>query len=81
MPRPSPSYAYDPVLTSLGDAIRAARKKQNLSQEELAAAANIDRAYVSGIERGEHNVAVMNLSKIAAALNLSLQEMMKLAKI
>jgi len=40
-----------------------------LSQEQLAHEANIDRSYMGGIERGEHNVAVVNLCKIASALN------------
>ncbi|MEP7154207.1 MAG: helix-turn-helix transcriptional regulator [Betaproteobacteria bacterium] len=59
----------------------ALRKKLSLSQEGLAAEAKRDRAYVSGIERGEHNVAVINLSKLAIALNMSLQDLMRLAKI
>lgn len=81
VPKPSPAYAYDPVLISLGDAIRAARKQLDMSQEALAAEAGLDRAYVSGIERGEHNVAVMNLSKIAKALDVTLKDLMGLAKI
>ena len=81
VPKPSPSHAYDPVLIALGEAIRTARKKLGMSQEGLAAEAGLDRAYVSGIECGKHNVAVMSLTKLAKAMNISLQELMRLAKL
>ena len=71
MPNPSPSHAFNPSLLALGEAIRRIRKNQGLSQEELAHRAGVDRAYVSGIERGAHNVAVINLCKIAKALNVT----------
>jgi transcriptional regulator with XRE-family HTH domain len=41
-----------------------------LSQEALAAEAGLDRSYMGGIERGEHNLTAMNLLKIAAALDI-----------
>lgn len=56
-------------LTLLGQRIRHLREQKNLSQEEFAGLANIDRAYFGGIERGERNVATLNLIKIAVALN------------
>lgn len=46
------------------------RKAKGLSQETLAELADIDRSYMGGIERGEHNLAIMNLVKIAKALGL-----------
>lgn len=70
MAKPSPSFAGDPSLVALGAAIRNARKQAGLSQELLAVDAGLDRSYVGGIERGEHNLTVMNLIKIAGALNL-----------
>ena len=51
-------------------AIRAARKAKSLSQEALAELADIDRSYMGGIERGEHNLAIINLLKIADALGM-----------
>ncbi|WP_366910334.1 helix-turn-helix transcriptional regulator [Methylotenera sp.] len=54
----------------MGIAIRAARLSQGLSQEALADKACIDRSYMGGIERGEHNVAIINLLKIADALGI-----------
>ena len=70
MAKPSPIYAGDKVLVSLGRAIIRARAKMEISQEALAVDAGLDRSYVGGIERGEHNLTVMNLTKIAAALKM-----------
>ncbi|MCX7141893.1 MAG: helix-turn-helix transcriptional regulator [Proteobacteria bacterium] len=53
-----------------GRAIIRARAKSGLSQEALAVDAGLDRSYVGGIERGEHNLTMMNLTKIAAALKM-----------
>jgi transcriptional regulator with XRE-family HTH domain len=68
--KPSPSFAKDPVLVALGEAIRRARMAKELSQEALADLADLDRSYMGGIERGEHNVALINLTRIAGALAL-----------
>ena len=62
-------------LTLLGQQIRRLREEKNLSQEEFAGIAEIDRAYYGGIERGERNVAALNLIKIAAALNVEVGKM------
>jgi len=66
----SPSFSGNPALVSLGSAIRAARKAKGFSQEALAELAGIDRSYMGGIERGEHNLAIMNLLKISDALGV-----------
>lgn len=52
-----------------------------LSQEALALEAGIDRSYLGGIERGEHNVAVMNLVKLAQALGVSLSRLLQQARL
>ncbi len=70
MAKKSPSFSGNPALVGLGVAIRAARKVKGLSQEALAALADIDRSYMGGIERGEHNLTIMNLLKIADALGV-----------
>lgn len=70
MAKPSPLFAGDPVLVALGDAVRRARVGVGLSQEALAVDAGLDRSYMGGIERGEHNLTVMNVFKIASALKL-----------
>lgn len=58
----------DGSLVRLGEAVRNARKAAGLSQEALADAAEIDRSHMGKIERGERNVSVLNILKIAAAL-------------
>jgi transcriptional regulator with XRE-family HTH domain len=68
MAKPSPKHAGNEVLVDLGVAIRTARTELGLSQEVLAVDAELDRSYVGGIERGEHNMTLLNLQKIAKAL-------------
>ncbi|MFN4056362.1 MAG: helix-turn-helix domain-containing protein [Alishewanella aestuarii] len=58
-------------LVNFGNRIRAIRKEKNLSQEELAALANIDRSYMGHIERGEKNVTLTKIYQIADALEIS----------
>lgn len=70
MAKPSPVHAGDPVLVALGTAIRRARAGVGLSQEALAVDAGLDRSYMGGLERGSHNLTVMNLVKIADALKV-----------
>lgn len=53
-----------------GESLRKLRIDASFSQEELAERASIDRSYLGGIERGEHNLALINIIKIAKALNL-----------
>lgn len=68
MPRISVSHDHDQSLASLGKAVRARRKEQELSQEALADASGIDRSHMGKIERGERNVTFLNIARIAAAL-------------
>jgi transcriptional regulator with XRE-family HTH domain len=58
------------VLRKLGARLRALRKDRQLSQEALAHAANLERAYVSGVERGEFNVSVIALARLARVLHV-----------
>jgi DNA-binding XRE family transcriptional regulator len=71
----SPTYAGNPNLVKIGERIRAIRKAQGLSQEQLANDASLDRSYMGGIERGEHNFNVMTLIKIAKTLNIEIAEL------
>jgi len=65
----------NPKLTILGEQIRRLREEKGVSQEEFAALANLDRAYYGGVERGERNLAVLNLIKIAIALGTEVGEL------
>ena len=77
MAKPSPSHAGSPVLVALGATIRKIRLKKGYSQESVALASDLDRSYFGGIERGEHNVAVINLEKIAMALEVDIRDLFK----
>ncbi len=77
MAKPSPSHSGSPVLVSFGKRIRAIRQKKGLSQEEAALASGLDRSYYGGVERGEHNIALINIEKIAKALQISLRDLFK----
>jgi transcriptional regulator with XRE-family HTH domain len=70
----SPLFAGNSQLVSIGRRIRELRKEKGLSQEALAEAASIDRSYLGGIERGEHNFNVINLIKIASSLDADVGE-------
>lgn len=74
MPTASPS-AHDPVLSALGSAIRRCRLEQHISQEELAHRCNIDRSYMSGIERGAQNPGVLIVLRIARAMGITATEL------
>ena len=69
----------DPALTALGEAIRSIRVSKEISQESLALQAGVDRSYVGRIERGDNNVAVLVLIKIAHALDLTVAKLMMVA--
>jgi len=53
------------------------RKARGLSQEELAELAELHRNYIGGIERGERNVALLNIVRLAKALGVSLSELLE----
>ncbi len=62
--------AKQDVLKSFGRQIREIRTLKRLSQEDLARLAKIDRTYIGGIERGERNVGIKNVWRIADALGV-----------
>jgi transcriptional regulator with XRE-family HTH domain len=65
------------VRIRLGKALRKRRMGLGVSQEEFADLCGLDRTYVGGIERGERNVALVNLEKLAKALKISLSELFR----
>ena len=71
----------DPILVALGDAIRRIRLEKGISQEKLALLAEVDRSYVGRVERGDNNVAVLTLARLAKALEVSLANLLAEAQI
>ena len=69
MPRVSAQLDKDKRLVKLGESVRARRKGLALSQEELADYAGIDRSHMGKIERGERNVTLLNILRIAEAMH------------
>ena len=63
-------------LKRLGQRIRSIREEQAWSQEKLSFECHLHRTYISSVERGERNIAVINLRKIAAALDISLAQLL-----
>ncbi len=61
---------------TFGSAVRRLREKRGLSQERLAELAGLHRTYIGGIERGERNVSLVNIARLARALGLSLAQLM-----
>ena len=78
MAKRSEKYSGHTDLVLIGKAIRAYRKEKGISQEQLADDAGIDRSYLGGIERGEHNFAIITLIKISTALNIKAHKLIEI---
>ena len=61
----------------LGQRIRELRKISGDSQEVFASKANLDRTYIADIEKGKRNVSLEVVYKLAVALNISIEELVK----
>lgn len=64
------------LLQKLGRNIRKLRKDIGLTQEQLAYEAEIDRSYMGAIERGERNISLLTLMKIAQCLKVDITELL-----
>jgi len=65
------------VLIKFGQKVREIRKEKNLSQEELSFKADLHRTYIGMIERAEKNITLINIEKIAKALDVDITELFK----
>lgn len=80
VPNPSRSR-QSPALLALGRAIRRLREERGISQEELALLAEVDRSYVGRVERGDNNVAILTLAKLAKALGVTVAKLAQRARL
>ena len=71
---------WDPLCAAFGEAIRARRERVGISQEELAHRADIDRTYVSGIERGVRNPTLKTIARLAKALSVPAHKLLATAE-
>ena len=62
------------IKEKVGQRIKDLRTKQGLSQEEFAFRCELDRTYITSLERGKRNISLTNLEKIAKAFNMTLSE-------
>jgi transcriptional regulator with XRE-family HTH domain len=65
------------IRIRFGRALRRQRQKLGVSQETFADMCQLDRTYIGGIERGERNVALVNIEKIAKTLKLTIAELFR----
>jgi len=66
----------DKTLQLFGSHVKELRLSLGLSQEQLATLCELDRTYISGIERGKRNLSLVNIVKLASSLNISPSELM-----
>lgn len=63
------------ILIKFGNRVRDLRKENDLSQEQLSFKADLHRTYIGMIERAEKNITLVNIEKIAKALNVNIKEL------
>lgn len=62
------------VKLKIGLRIKNLRELANMSQKDLAYSADLDRSYIASVENGQRNISIVNIEKIATALNVTLKE-------
>lgn len=63
------------ILKKFGERVRQLRKQKDISQEELAHRADLHRTYIGMIERAEKNITLLNIEKIADALEVRIKDL------
>ena len=58
----------------VGKRVNELRNKLGLCQEELADYAELDRTYITSVERGRRNISIVNIEKLASALKVTLKD-------
>lgn len=62
------------IKVLVGKRVKELRNKLGISQEELADIAELDRTYITSVECGKRNVSIVNIEKLAIALNVTLKD-------
>lgn len=64
------------IKKKFGERVRSIRAQKGFSQEDLALACGLDRTYIGSVERGERNISLINIHKIAEALGVPAKELL-----
>lgn len=67
----------DPIHSRLGDNLKRIRTQKGMSQGDVASKIGADRSYISGIENGKRNITLSTMDKLAKALGVLLDDLMK----
>lgn len=67
------------ILNLFGENVRKYRRLLNISQEELAHKADLHRTYIGMIERAEKNITLVNIEKIANALEVKIDDLLRIS--
>lgn len=70
-------FMSNSVLLRLGENIRQLRLSKGLSQEKLAELADLHRTYIGGVERGERNISLLNLIRLARVLEVPVTKLVE----
>lgn len=74
--KPSGVLSDEEIQKHFGERVRHVRKAKGISQEALALKCHLDRAFVGSVERGERNISLVNIYKIARGLGILAKELM-----
>ncbi len=65
------------ALSVFGNNVKVLRNEKQISQEKLAELSELDRTYISSVERGQRNVSILNIIKIAEALGVKVNSLLE----
>ena len=65
------------ALSEFGKKVQHVRNEQKISQEKLAELSELDRTYISSVERGQRNISILNIIKIADALGVTASSLLE----
>lgn len=68
------------VKQKIGQRIKELREAAKMSQKDLSYAADLDRSYIASVENGQRNISILNIEKIAKALNININQFFNDAK-
>jgi len=67
-------FCFMKIKVKIGKRIKSLRELADMSQKDLSYTADLDRSYIASVESGQRNISIVNIEKIADALNCSLKE-------